>query len=350
MSLCLFKNSKLQNKLNGTIPPKIENMNQLLCLDLNRNRLSGTIPKELVNLVNLIFLFLNQNELTGTIPEGIGNISDLTILELSRNQLSGTIPSEIGNLDLWFLIMEQNELSGTIPKGIENMDYLQYLMLGYNKLSGELPQLDALTGLVVVGLNDNMLSGTIPFGNSYNWDQLLMLSLEKNMFSGNLPKLPNRMNFTSVLTLHMNQFSDHNLHDWYICIPQKKKKKKMLFHLLDDLFQKAPALKILSIYNNPHLKGHLPSSLYNTSVQMFLAHECAIDGVLPWRDTQGSIEFVTLIQNRLSGAMPSNLIQTTNIKNISQITTIGDESGICIYVSCTLFYKKKKKKKKTLME
>ncbi|ETO36399.1 hypothetical protein RFI_00664 [Reticulomyxa filosa] len=170
-----------------------------------------------------------------------------------------------------------------------------------------------------------MFSGTIPFGDSYNWNELTILSLEKNMFSGDLPKLPNQMNFTSILTLHINQFSDHNLHNWYMYFPKTKKKKKAV-------------LFILSIYDNPHLKGHLPSSLYNTNVKMFLAHECAIDGVLPWSDVQGSIGFATLIQNRLSGAMPSNLIQTSNVKNLSDSTIIYLDSGLFLFIYFFFLY------------
>ncbi|ETO33409.1 hypothetical protein RFI_03698 [Reticulomyxa filosa] len=180
----------------------------------------------------------------------------------------------------------------------------------YNyRLSGELPRLDILPSLITVELNSNMLSGTIPFHDSYDWDRLIMFSLERNMFSGNLPKLPNRMHSTLILTLHMNQFSDHNLHDW-----------------LDELFQKAPALQILSIYDNPHLTGHLPNSLYNTNVEMFLAHGCEINGVLPSSNVQGNIRFATLLQNRLSGAMPSSLIQTADVKNTSLMTIFNDSA------------------------
>ncbi|ETO04301.1 Receptor protein kinase CLAVATA1 precursor, partial [Reticulomyxa filosa] len=350
--------------LTGTIPLEIKNLTNLMVLYLRRNELnipkkekkkkiltlyvyiikkikwyhsirnwkfnrtqlfglSGTIPKEIGNLVNLGYLFLNQNELTGTIPVEIENLLYLVLLGLSRNKLTGTI-----------------------PKGIENMSGLQYLMLGDNKLSGELPQLDILPFLQIIVLNNNMLSGTIPFGDSYHWKELFMLSLEKNMFSGDLPKLPDQMNFTSILTLHMNQFSDHNLHDWYIyvCIYSKKKKKKkkvVLFFFfanlksninnlrLNKLFKKAPALQILSIYDNPHLTGHLPSSLYDIALEMFLAHGCEINGVLPSSDVQGSIRFVTLIQNRLSGVMPSNLIQT-NANKINTIATIYDGSELLL--------------------
>ncbi|ETO33583.1 CLL4B clavata1-like receptor S/T protein kinase protein [Reticulomyxa filosa] len=317
-----FLTKKKKKSLSCTIPSEIGNLTRLHSLGLNQNWLFGTIPKELGNLIELGILSLNQNELTGTIPVEIGNVWNLSVLELSRNQLSGTIPPEIGNIyELQFLILEQNELTGTIPKEIENIVNLRYLMLGYNKLSGELPQLDALPFLKIVEFNDNMLSGTIPFGDFYDWDFLLILSLEKNMFSGNLPKLPNQMSSTVVLTLHMNQFSDRNLHDW-----------------LDELFQKASALEMLSIHDNPHLTGHLPKSLFDTNVKIFLAHGCEINGVLPWSDVQGNIQFATLLQNHLSGAMPSNLIQTTSVENVSNILTSYNNTGLYMYIYIYFFF------------
>ncbi|ETO36763.1 hypothetical protein RFI_00303 [Reticulomyxa filosa] len=310
--MTLFNKKK---SLSGTIPSEIGNLIRLNTLCLNQNWLSGKIPNELGNLFELKHLYLNQNELTGTIPVEIGNFWNLSALELSRNRLSGTIPLEIENFyGLWLLSLGQNELNGTIPKGIENLYYLQYLILGYNKLSGELPRLDMLPYLLNIQVNNNMLSGTIPFDDSYDWDYLLMLSLEKNMFSGSLPKLPNYMNFTLTLTLHMNQFSDYNLHDWYMYSSKEKKKFK------------APVLQILSIYDNPHLRGHLPKSLFDTNVKIFLAHGCEIDGVLPWSDVQGNIQFATLLQNRLSGAMPSSLIQATTVENMSNILIIYNDA------------------------
>ncbi|ETO09304.1 hypothetical protein RFI_28087 [Reticulomyxa filosa] len=298
------------NNLSGTIPPEIGNLINIRFLDLSENSFYGTIPNTIGNLTDLISLLLNQNKLIGTIPVEIGNCWNLSILELSRNWLTGTIPSEIGNLqELQFLILEKNELNGTIPKEIENLWFLQYLILGYNKLTGELPQLDILSFLTLIDLNNNMLTGTLPFPDSYNWDNLIMLSLEKNMLNGNLPKLPNKMYSTLIITLHMNKFSDQNLHNW-----------------LNELFQKAPELQILSIYNNPHLTGYLPNSIYNTNIVMFLAHGCEINGILPWNNSQGNIQFATLLQNRLSGAMPNNLIQTTDVKNISNVTFIYNDS------------------------
>ncbi|ETO32039.1 hypothetical protein RFI_05076 [Reticulomyxa filosa] len=311
------------NKLTGTILPEIGNLVTLQYLDLSQNWLSGTIPKEIGNLIGLNKLYLYLNELTGTIPIEIGNLRNLSVLEFSDNKLSGVIPLEIGNLyQLQFLVLENNQLNG---KNI----YAYNLILKYKyhlkkkkiRLSGELPRLDKLSFLRIIEINNNMLSGTISFADSYNWNYLTIFSLEKNMFIGDLPKLPNRMSSILVLTLHINQFSDHNLHDW-----------------LDELFHKASTLQILSIYDNPHLTGHLPNSIFDTHIQIFLAHGCEINGILPSSNSQGHIHFSTLLQNRLSGGIPNNLkvdngMKYLKIKNYQNIISKDEKNAKNLYIT-----------------
>jgi hypothetical protein len=64
-------------------------------LDLYGNRLSGTIPKELKELEYLRLLVLDSNSLYGTIPPEIGDMYYLKVLWLQENALSGTIPTEL---------------------------------------------------------------------------------------------------------------------------------------------------------------------------------------------------------------------------------------------------------------
>ncbi|ETO34462.1 hypothetical protein RFI_02633, partial [Reticulomyxa filosa] len=241
----------------------------------------------------------------------------------------GTIPEEIGTLkNLTHIVLSQNQLSGTIPKGIENLSMLQYLVLSHNKLSGELPALHKLPSLIIVSVNDNMLSGTIPFNGSFNWNYLRILSIENNNFNGRLPKLPNQMNTTFIFTLHRNQFSDHNLHEWLIYINIyiyiffliiKIRYIYMYIKRLTELISKTSILQILSIYGNQQLTGQLPKYLYNSSVTMLLAHDCGINGLLPWSDIQGNIAFSTLLKNRLSGPMPNGLLQAGDFSTRNNI-------------------------------
>ncbi|MEJ2355876.1 MAG: T9SS type A sorting domain-containing protein [candidate division WOR-3 bacterium] len=148
------------NNLEGTIPPEIENLSNLLILYLYNNQLTGTIPTEIGNLSNLSSLYLNNNQLTGTIPTEIGNLSNLMWLNLSSNQLTGTIPPEIGNLSsLRTLDFSINQITGTIPSSIGNLSNLLMLYLYNNQLTGTIPtEIGNLSNLNYLFLYDNELT------------------------------------------------------------------------------------------------------------------------------------------------------------------------------------------------
>ena len=79
-------------QLNGTIPPSISLLQNLMFLDLSDNNLEGQLPIEIFNLTNLLGINLSNNDLESTIPEGIGNLTNLMSLNVSNNQLFGGIP------------------------------------------------------------------------------------------------------------------------------------------------------------------------------------------------------------------------------------------------------------------
>lgn len=85
-----------------------------MSLNLDENKLTGTIPTELINLELLTNLLLSGNKLEGTIPSFKG--SSLAMLYLQENNLTGSIPSSIGNLpQLQRLGLKLNKLSGVVP-------------------------------------------------------------------------------------------------------------------------------------------------------------------------------------------------------------------------------------------
>ena len=84
------------NRLNGTIPAALGNLDNLAILNLADNRLTGKIPIELGNLDNIRELWLVDNRLTGEIPIELSNLDNFRDLRLSGNQLTGQIPVELG--------------------------------------------------------------------------------------------------------------------------------------------------------------------------------------------------------------------------------------------------------------
>ena len=81
------------NRLTGTIPPEVGNLNRLRGLSLGKNQLTGTIPSELGGLAGLKLLDLRDNQLIGSIPQALGNLTRLYSLELNGNQLTGCVPA-----------------------------------------------------------------------------------------------------------------------------------------------------------------------------------------------------------------------------------------------------------------
>ena len=126
-------------------------------LGLRDKGLTGEIPAGLGNLSNLGELSLFDNQLSGEIPTELGNLSNLSVLYLHGNQLTGEIPSELGNLsNLRFLSLRENQLTGEVPAELGNLSNLTRLILNSNLLTGELPQsLTGLTVLVTLSFHDN---------------------------------------------------------------------------------------------------------------------------------------------------------------------------------------------------
>ena len=128
------------NRLSGEIPGELGSLANLQYLSLNYNRLSGEIPAELGNLSNLGWLDLSWNQLSGEIPAELGNLTNLESLFLYVNQLRGEIPAELGSLaNVVWLSLGDNQLSGEIPEELGNLASLELLALQDNQLSGCIP-------------------------------------------------------------------------------------------------------------------------------------------------------------------------------------------------------------------
>ncbi|KAK2989910.1 hypothetical protein RJ640_001975 [Escallonia rubra] len=191
------KLSKLQelrivrNNISGKIPSSIGNITGLSYLAAAENMLEGSIPAELGNCTNLQALDLGINRLTGVIPEQVIGISSLSVaLYLELNEFTGPLPSQVGNLkNLGKLSISGNKLTGEIPSALGNCLVLEYLYLHGNFLDGAIPSsLDQLKGIQQLDLSQNNLSGPIPeFLGKLPFMRLLNLS--HNMFEGEVPKV-----------------------------------------------------------------------------------------------------------------------------------------------------------------
>ncbi|EDN70504.1 conserved hypothetical protein [Beggiatoa sp. PS] len=275
------------NQLSGSIPPEIGNLIQLTELNLGNNPLNGLIPPEIGNLTQLESLNLYENLLSGSIPPEIGNLTQLTRLYLADNSLSGSIPQEIGNLtQLNLLSLMFNQLSGSIPPEIGNLTQLTYLSLSHNQLSGSIPpEIGNLTQLTELYLADNSLSGSIP-PEIGNLTQLVSLWLGNNQLSASIPPEIGHLTQLDTLILSGNQLSGS--------IPPEIGHLTQLMYLYLDSNQ---------------LSGSIPPEIGNlTQLYNLELNSNQLSGSIP-PEIGNLIElyYLDLSKNQLSGDIPSSL-------------------------------------------
>ncbi|GLJ50991.1 hypothetical protein SUGI_1085910 [Cryptomeria japonica] len=195
------------NRLEGTIPSEIGQLQRLGLLSLSRNKLSGRIPDSLGSLEALRRLFLSHNELSGEIPLSLRGCKNLELLDLSSNELRGSIPGEVltslKNLQ-FYLNLSWNALEGSLPPEVGNIAMVQSIDILGNKLDGGIPEaLGSCTGLISLNLSNNALQDTIPEAFS-NLRYLVDLDLSSNVLSGQIPELLKKLEFLRYLNLSFN--------------------------------------------------------------------------------------------------------------------------------------------------
>jgi len=197
------------NGLQGTIPPEIGILSNLLALSLNGNwGLTGPLPAELFELSGLRYLHLFRTGLAGPLPPEIGKLTELRELMLRYSGLGGPIPAELGQLvKLQKLNMGQNDLSGPIPRELGNLVDLEYLGLWDNELTGGIPaELGNLTKVEALDFERNQLTGSIPaeFGNLAS---LEVLWLNDNALTGAIPPTLGALSSLEQVYVHANELA-----------------------------------------------------------------------------------------------------------------------------------------------
>src|SRR6266540_3751948 len=164
------------NRLKGTIPASIGNLNHLVQFYIYNNQIIGNIPSSIGN-TNLFTFIASNNRLCGSIPASIGKLVDLTDLVLDNNQLSGSLPSSLANIGLMYVDLHNNQLTGSIPS-LGKTGYLLHLDLSHNQLSGSIPSsLGKFSSYL--NLSHNQLTGNIPSA-FYNGTYIAYLYLNNN--------------------------------------------------------------------------------------------------------------------------------------------------------------------------
>ncbi|CAK9175090.1 unnamed protein product, partial [Ilex paraguariensis] len=110
-------------------------------------------------------LVLSTMGLVGELTGDIGDLTELKSLDLSFNRgLTGTLTPRLGDLkSLNILILSGCEFSGNIPNELGNLAELSFLALNSNYFTGGIPpSLGNLSKLYWLDLADNQLTGSLP--------------------------------------------------------------------------------------------------------------------------------------------------------------------------------------------
>ncbi len=244
-------------------------------------------------------LSLGDIGLSGTIPPELGSLTNLTDLWLDNNQLSGAIPPELGNLSsLIRLSLYSNELSGPIPPELGNLSSLEQLFLNDNELSGKLPQeMTKLSALQQLTFYRNSTLCAPVDGAFQTW----LLGIAQMAGSSCAPE-DSPADRAALVGLHgdtdganwaddTNWLSNRPLREWY------------------GVTTDADG-RVIGLYlRDNQLSGQVPSELGNlTNLTELFLHNNELSGAIPPElGNLTNLRFLFLRSNELSGAIPPEL-------------------------------------------
>ena len=241
-----------------------------------------------------------------------GRVVELAIIE---NGLTGMIPPELGNLtNLEWLDLRENELSGTIPPELDNLTDLEWLSLSDNELSGTIPpELGNLTKLEGLFLSANQLRGCVPeVWRNVEGNDLDLLGLPLCLVASSTPTvMADTKDRDALVALYLatdganwqesnNWLTGAPLGDWYGVNT-------------DD---SGRVIELDLSFNG--LSGTIPSEMANlTNLESLVLRSNQLSGTIPpelFKLT--NLVRLDLSYNRLSGTIPSEMGKITYLERL----------------------------------
>ncbi|KAL4298992.1 hypothetical protein AHAS_Ahas17G0056300 [Arachis hypogaea] len=299
-------------QFDGLIPVSLWNLTQLTELNLSGNRLHGDFPNLIFEfLKNLAELDMSSNDLSGLVDFSyFSKLESLTYLDLSNNILLSvdsnnsveyTLP-KLENLDLSFcgvtvfpsflprlqnlrsLDISNNKIHGKIPNWfgdnlLHTWKIMYFIDLSFNQLQGDLPILP--NGINYFSVSNNNFTGGIS-STICNASSLNMLILSHNNLTGNIPQCLGSFPWLQVLDFQINNF--------YGSIPEN--------------FCKSNAFETIKLSGN-HLEGRVPQSLANCSkLEVLDLDDNNIEDVFPSRlEALQELQVLSLRNNKFHGTI-----------------------------------------------
>ena len=237
------------------LPSTMGNLPALTTLNLSRNQLGNESLEVISSIKSLRELRLAENKLIGTLPDCIGQLEDLLTFDITRNSVS-ELPASIGRLsNLSKLIVSENRLASIPFEALFDLQVTE-ISASRNKLTGHLfpANVTCVSSLKVLDVSTNALNsltkGSIELPalqilevannriselpNVTTWIQLTNLNAEENKLSA-FPE-----GFTKLANLKTADFGNNSL------------------LVIEDDIGSMDTLISLNIKNNPVKERRLP--------------------------------------------------------------------------------------------
>ena len=318
------------NNLRGTLPDSMSHLQSLEVLILHGNDISGSLPSWMNSLVNLRTLNVAENKFQHTLPDGMGaamtklqtlvlehneftgtlepllNATNLQALYIGNNQFQGQLDSKL--LGTWYNIQildaSQNQLSGSLPINLFATEELMVVDLHANDFSGHLPNLFLdVSPIEFLALQQNKLTGSIGIQIEESLTRLAHLDLSKNLFTGTMPKMTSRKTLKYLYLAFNEKFNEGTIPIEYATLPNLVDLSLQATNRIGTIPYQFEALENLVLFdlNSNALSGPLPQQLGEmTALQHLMLKDNKLNGTIP-ATFQGLSRLNTLLldHNRL---------------------------------------------------
>ena len=291
------------NNLKGQLPSELGNLSDLQVLSMDGDSLNGQFPSSITALTNLRTLNLSDHQLSGQLPNGMKNLTALENLIVVNNNFSGELPSELGELaSLRGLFLSANDFTGEIPISYGNLSELVELEISRCNLSGSIPaEIGQLSKLNELILFENNLEGCFP-------DELLT-HCNTTYFLNNNPALPWQGDF--------ERFCNGEQQEGATCDDGDANTQNDVIQadcscqgVILNTCRSADSTVLALIYNN--------TGGASWNIQWDLSQPMNFwNGVV--LNTDGCVEQLSLPNNNLTGDLPTEIGQLSELTNLSLV-------------------------------
>ncbi|KAL8255535.1 hypothetical protein R6Q59_030602 [Mikania micrantha] len=310
--------------------------NRLACLDISGNKLDG-IPKYFGNLCSLTSLIFDGNSMPIKFPSFLNNLSGCTsaalqVLDVSNGQFTGSLPDDIQKFtSLQELHLPYNRLNGTVSEKVWELPKLQIFFVSSNSLTGAISEKIGKSKLLNLDLSNNSLEG-VRFGAQVsNLSDITSIVLSSCKLGPHFPKWIQSLKDLTYLDIANTNISDTIPEEFWNTWPSQLTHLNLSFNNITG-----KVTNLLSNFN-PDCK----TSRVDLSSNNFYGPIPYVSSSVEWLDLSrnkfyggisflcqlvgGSLSFLDLSNNSLTGPIPNCLWNLRNLKvlNLGQNNLSG---------------------------